>query len=37
MPISDSIQKILLKIKLLIISIVSMKGQSEFVTSYMGH
>jgi len=36
MPILYGIRKILLKIKLLIISVVLMKGQSKFVTSYMG-
>jgi len=36
MPISDDIRKISVKIQLLIISVVLMKGQSEFVTSYMG-
>jgi len=36
MPILDGIRKFLLKIKLLIISVVLMRGQSEFVTSYMG-
>jgi len=36
MPISDGIRKILLNIQLLIISAVLLKGQSEFMTSYMG-
>jgi len=36
MPIFNSIRKTLLKILLLIISVVLMKGQSRFVTSYKG-
>ena len=36
MPISDDIRKISVKIQLLIISVVLMKGHSEFVISYMG-
>jgi len=35
-PISDGIRKILLKFQMLIVSVVLMKSQSEFVTSYMG-
>jgi len=36
MPIFISVRKVLLKILLLILSVVLMKGQSRFVTSYMG-
>jgi len=36
MPISDNIRKILFKIQLLIISVLLMKGQSDFVTRYIG-
>ena len=36
MPRFNSIRKILLKILLLIVSVVLMKGQSRFVTSHMG-
>jgi len=36
MLIFTSVRKILLKILPLIISVVLMKGQSRFVTSYMG-
>jgi len=36
MPIFNSTRKILLKVLLLIISFVLMKGQSRYVLSYMG-
>ena len=36
MPIFNIIRKVLLKMYLIIVSVVLMKGQSRFVTSYMG-